>query len=129
ISIYENVRRALCNALATSAVRAEMSSVAAVSDCRHGSAIGNRRHNECFGNPVRADVLSNGRKVAGAAQRQTRRGLLQQGSIQDVNLAADFQKTFASKLSDNWRERTISQCLLQRAKEIADQKYAALAWL
>ena len=38
--------------------------------------------NECFAKPVRADVMIDGRKIAGAAQRRTRRGLLQQGSIQ-----------------------------------------------
>ena len=118
MSIYEKIHIALRAALAINGQTYELAGNAAP-----------KISESCFGNPVRADVLSNGRKVAGAAQRQTRRGLLQQGSIQDVNLAADFQKTFASKLSDNWREQTISQCLLQRAKEIADQKYAALAWL
>ena len=52
----------------------------------------------CFANPVRADVLSNGRKIAGAAQRRTRRGLLQQGSIQGVDLATKFADQFASEL-------------------------------
>ncbi len=35
----------------------------------------------CFQHPTRYDVLSNGRKVAGAAQRRTPDGLLHQGSI------------------------------------------------
>ena len=42
-----------------------------------------------------------GRKIAGAAQRKTRRGLLQQGSIQNVDLLDDFEMRFASKLSQS----------------------------
>jgi len=118
MSIYEKIHIALRTALAMNGQTYELAGNAAP-----------KISESCFRNPVRADVLSNGRKVAGAAQRRTRRGLLQQGSIQDVDLAVDFQETFASKLSDNRREQTISQCILQRAKEIADQKYAALAWL
>src|SRR4051812_19857725 len=36
----------------------------------------------CFANAVLADVMSAGRKIAGAAHRRTRAGLLHQGSIQ-----------------------------------------------
>src|SRR2546423_1117404 len=44
-----------------------------------------RRYSDnCFANPVRADVLLDGRKIAGAAQRRTTRGLLHQGSIQNT---------------------------------------------
>ena len=85
--------------------------------------------NNCFANPVRADVMLNGHKVAGAAQRRTRRGLLQQGSIQGIDLGADFEKSFASQLSDNCLERTIDNQTLFRAQEIADQKYATVGWL
>jgi hypothetical protein len=49
------------------------------------SAVIDRRYN-CFANPVRADVMTDGRKIAGAAQRRTRRGLLQQRSIQGIEL-------------------------------------------
>jgi lipoate-protein ligase A len=36
---------------------------------------------ECFRNPTRYDVLLNGEKIAGAAQRRNQKGLLHQGSI------------------------------------------------
>ena len=83
----------------------------------------------CFANPVRADVMLNGQKIAGAAQRRTRRGLLQQGSIQNIDLAPDFEKMLAGYLSQNCIERTIEQAHVERAHQIADEKYAAAAWL
>ena len=133
MSIYETLHLAIRNVLIANGEDVKLATVAALSERRDevDSAVRDRRYNKdsCFANPVRADVLSNGRKVAGAAQRRTRRGLLQQGSIQDVHLAEDFQKTFASQLSDNCREQTISQRVLQRAREIADQKYVTAAWL
>jgi lipoate-protein ligase A len=118
MSIYEKTHAALRAALVATGKNAELAENAAP-----------KISESCFANPVRADVLANGRKIAGAAQRRTRRGLLQQGSIQDVDLAADFQEKFASELSNNCREKTISHRVLERANEIAGQKYAASAWL
>jgi len=85
--------------------------------------------NACFANPVRADVLLNGRKIAGAAQRHTRRGFLQQGSIQNVELAPGFETNFAEQLSKNYEARSIDDQVLERARQIAVQKYATSAWL
>ena len=61
----------------------------------------------CFANAVRADVMLNGQKIAGAAQRRTRRGLLQQGSIQNVDVAADFEQKLARHLSMRCEEKTL----------------------
>ena len=83
----------------------------------------------CFANAVRADVLWSGKKIAGAAQRRTRRGLLQQGSIQNVELAADFENEFSAQLSPNCCETKIDARLLQRGQQIAQDKYATTAWL
>ena len=58
----------------------------------------------CFANPVRADVMMDGRKIAGAAQRRTRRGLLQQGSIQNFAMKTDLAQKFAQALSANCSE-------------------------
>ena len=85
--------------------------------------------NACFTHPVLADVMLNGRKVAGAAQRRIRHGLLQQGSIQQVELAEDFVPRFAEELSTNCNERPIDNEVLGRAREIASQKYATETWL
>ena len=85
--------------------------------------------NNCFANPVHADVMLNGRKIAGAAQRRTRRGLLQQGSIQGVDLENDLAERFARALSVNCSERQMSKEVLDRARELAQQKYGADFWL
>jgi lipoate-protein ligase A len=83
----------------------------------------------CFANPVRADVMMNGRKVAGAAQRRTRRGLLQQGSIQGVDLGDRLAARFAHALSTNSHEYESDDHLLKRAHELARQKYATEIWM
>jgi len=73
--------------------------------------------------------MVNGRKVAGAAQRRTRRGLLHQGSIQHVELAEDFGERFARELSRDVGRQSLSRDILRRANEIAVQKYATAVWL
>jgi lipoate-protein ligase A len=70
-----------------------------------------------------------GRKVAGAAQRRARGGLLHQGSIQHVDLAPDFAARFARVLSANYNQRDIDNELLNRAREIAQEKYQTVDWL
>ena len=54
---------------------------------------------ECFSGPVRYDVMSGARKIAGGAQRRTKRGLLHQGSIQGTGLAEEFATVLASHLA------------------------------
>jgi lipoyl(octanoyl) transferase len=128
--IYERVHHAMRDAFAQNGVSAELSSVSALYQRRKNNAtVIDRRYSECFANPVRADVLLNGRKVAGAAQRRTRRGLLLQGSIQNVDLGEGFCGRFAKELSNHWRLEQRSDALLARAHEIAEQKYSTSSWL
>ncbi len=119
IGIYEKIHRALREALAAGGQDAELASVAAPSEHRKSRKgdlqiaqrrTGDRRSLEaaicdsgynCFANPVRADVMIDGRKIAGAAQRRTRRGLLQQGSIQGITMNIDLAEKFAQALSAN----------------------------
>src|SRR6266487_2087391 len=120
MSLYEKIHRALVNALAETAQPAV---VAAIGD--RGTKVSNAGYNEhCFANPVRADVMMNGRKIAGAAQRRTRSGLLHQGSIQGVDLANGLAERFAQALSAKCSERKIDNDALMRACELAEQKYA-----
>jgi lipoate-protein ligase A len=123
--IYENIHRALCNALRETGQRVVVAASAA-SDGRND--IGDAGCS-CFANPVRADVMMNGRKVAGAAQRRTRRGLLQQGSIQGVDIGNRLAARFAQALSSNCHEYAIGDHLLKRASELARQKYATEIWM
>jgi len=53
----------------------------------------------CFAGPVRYDVVDGGRKIAGGAQRRTKRGLLHQGSVQTGKLGPDFGPALAGALA------------------------------
>jgi lipoate-protein ligase A len=133
VPIYESVHRALRAALVANGELAELATVAALYERRSqiNSAVIDRRYSPemCFANPVRADVLLSGQKIAGAAQRRTRRGLLQQGSIQHVDLPEEFEMRFATKLSVEVTIQELGGALLERAREIARQKYGTDAWL
>src|SRR5213592_4390688 len=83
----------------------------------------------CFANPVRADVMVDGRKIAGAAQRRTRRGLLQQGSIQGIDIGNGVAERFAQALSVNCCERKVDEEILQLARKLAEKKYGTEGWL
>lgn len=83
----------------------------------------------CFANSVRADVMIDGKKIAGAAQRRTRRGLLQQGSIQYDELSAEVAERFAQALCPRAEAKSINEILTRRAQNIAEQKYALESWL
>src|SRR5262249_38151340 len=85
--------------------------------------------NQCFVNHVRADDLLNGEKVAGGRRRRTRRGMLHQGSIQDLALNGDVETNLAAELSQNCIARTIEQAHVEHAQQIAKEKYATAAWL
>jgi lipoyl(octanoyl) transferase len=130
IAIYEKIHRALCETLVKTGQRAVVAG--GVDPGRNAvwkhAAISASAYN-CFANPVRADVMIDNRKVAGAAQRRTRRGLLQQGSIQNIMIHSELAQRFAETLSADcsWRETT--EKLLPRARELARQKYGANSWL
>jgi lipoyl(octanoyl) transferase len=132
ISIYEKIHRALCDALSQTGQRAVVAGV--VGPDPSSSTVATRTGisdagYSCFANPVRADVMIDGRKIAGAAQRRTRHGLLQQGSIQGIHLESDFAQRFAQKLSTDRSERKVDEEILNRARELAEQKYGAETWL
>jgi lipoyl(octanoyl) transferase len=114
-SIYEKTHRAIQSALG--------------SDAQLASIASPKISESCFANPVRADVLLNGRKVAGAAQRRTRRGLLQQGSIQNVDFGNGFTDEFANELCRRYRAEQLHDAVLARARKIAKEKYSTAAWL
>jgi len=130
MSIYEKVHRALCDALDGNGKRAVVAGrgdPGRTADARR-TAFSAGGYN-CFANPVRADVMVDGRKIAGAAQRRTRRGLLQQGSIQGIDLENGLAERFAVELSNNCEPQSLPKAVRCRAWEIAAQKYGAEAWL
>jgi lipoate-protein ligase A len=128
IAIYEKIHRALADALNGVGERAVVAGgvdPGGIALSKHAAASGYN----CFANPVRADVMINGRKIAGAAQRRTRRGLLQQGSIQGIVMKTDLAEKFAQALSTNCSEIEISEELFQRVQELAQRKYGTESWL
>jgi len=119
MSIYERIHRALCDMLQEAGHAALLGTETGVNDPGYN----------CFANPVRGDVIMDGRKIAGAAQRRTRRGLLQQGSIQDVDIGDGLAERFAQTLSENCSERKVDNEILNRGRELAEWKYGTEAWL
>lgn len=83
----------------------------------------------CFANPVRNDLLCDGRKIAGAAQRRTRRGFLHQGSIQLPGLSERFRERFASALAAQIQSEKMPPAVRDRATKLAAEKYATASWL
>jgi lipoyl(octanoyl) transferase len=126
IWIYEKIHRALADALNGVGERAVLAGSGRWGDrtSQRGVATSN-----CFTNPVRADVMMEGRKIAGAAQRRTRRGLLQQGSIQRFFMKTDLAKKFSQTLSASCREFEITEEIFRRAAELAHEKYGTEFWL
>lgn len=116
--IYVFIHRAIAGALRESGINATLAASPAprVSDA-------------CFANPVTADVLVEGHKVAGAAQRRCRAGLLQQGSIQLQRLPENFAREFCRAISHAISQSDVTPLCLSEARKLADLKYATHAWL
>jgi lipoyl(octanoyl) transferase len=126
IAIYERIHRALAEAVGRVGEHAEL---VASARCADGTRQRGVPASYCFMNPVRADVMMDGRKIAGAAQRRTRLGLLQQGSIQGFAMKADVVENFTQTLSTNCNEFEINEQILHRARQLAQQKYGTESWL
>jgi len=86
---------------------------------------------QCFQGYERYDVLCRGRKIAGAAQRRTRDGLLIQGSVQPPTLAlarADWEKAMCDEACSGqgaqWVIFQPDAQLAERAQALVLQKYS-----
>lgn len=84
---------------------------------------------ECFANPAAHDILAGGIKIAGAAQRRTRHGLLHQGSIQRSGLGEEFAKRLAATLSGRVVGKALSPAEDKQANKLAEEKYGTVEWL
>jgi lipoate-protein ligase A len=83
----------------------------------------------CFANAVRADIMTGDRKIAGAAHRRSRTGLLHQGSIQQNDLPERFRSDLAQALCERYEIKNLSSELLEGAAHIAETKYGTDEWL
>ncbi|MBI4323781.1 MAG: hypothetical protein HY674_00795 [Chloroflexi bacterium] len=86
---------------------------------------------QCFVGAEPFDLLWNGRKIAGAAQRRTRSGLLIQGSVQPMppGVTAEqwrqamLEAAAGASAAVHWLELVPDTQLLQRAGQLAGTKY------
>jgi lipoate-protein ligase A len=118
LEIYSQLHEAIRGALQQNGIGAVLANAAAP-----------KLSEDCFANAVRADVISDGRKIAGAAHRRSRAGLLHQGSIQLDNLPDRFKEDFARTVCDRFERRTLSTDVIERAVAIAAAKYGTREWL
>jgi len=118
LEIYASVHDAIRRALESNNIAAALVNEAAPKTSDH-----------CFANAVRADLMSAGRKIAGAAHRRSRAGLLHQGSIQRHDLPDRFRRDLAATLCERYETRSLSSELMERATLIAATKYGTPEWL
>ena len=118
LPIYSDLHDAIRGALQANGIDATLA-----------NSVSPRVSENCFANAVHADVLSEGRKIAGAAHRRTRLGLLHQGSIQNAKLPQRFSGDFARALCDRFERRPLLREVLDRATTIAQAKYGTTEWL
>jgi lipoate-protein ligase A len=90
---------------------------------------------QCFIGHEQSDVLWHGRKIAGAAQRRTRAGLLIQGSVQPPPLGlaqADWRQAMCSDATAafgaSWKAFELDTALREEAAALAAQKYSQPAY-
>ncbi|PYI86799.1 MAG: hypothetical protein DME26_08325 [Verrucomicrobia bacterium] len=89
----------------------------------------------CFSGSERFDLLWRGQKIAGAAQRRGRVGLLIQGSVQPGHVAvakADWQKAFCDAAHFDWHVTwqafEMDPSLESRVERLAREKYSQPAY-
>ena len=83
---------------------------------------------ECFQRPVHGDVVADGRKLAGGAQRRTKSGLLHQGSIAAKLSVAELQRGFREALDIGFENYQITGAERAIAEKLVIEKYATDAW-
>ena len=89
----------------------------------------------CFIGAEKFDVLASGKKIAGAAQKRNKLGLLIQGSVQPPTAASNrtawehsLLRTGRKGFFIEWRELKFPESILTRAGELDSQKYATDAY-
>jgi len=123
IQSYERVHRWIQSAFALIKVPTELA---------EGRQVG---VGQCFVGHEKFDLLWRGQKIAGAAQRRTRDGLLIQGSIQLPPLSlhkSDWEKAMldtATRAHDfEWNNFTMDKSMTERVEFLAAQKYSQAAY-
>lgn len=117
-----------------------LSSIGLAGELVHSTEISKERHSmQCFAAPVKFDIAiktsNSTSKVAGAAQRRTKYGILHQGSIVLPNikiirsfLIQNIIGSFKAGLGITFIPFTPSQDFLDRATSLAKTKYSQDSW-
>ncbi len=82
----------------------------------------------CFESPAEYDLLARGKKVAGAALRRTRNGLLLQGSIQELPALETLRPRLASAFAAHVRPAECTPAQFAAAHFLVLEKYGTPAW-
>jgi lipoyl(octanoyl) transferase len=83
----------------------------------------------CFENAVQYDVVVAGRKVAGAAQRRSKAGLLHQGSIQPVTDPDAMARTLPEALARQVDAMPLTHQTWSDASRLVIERYGTREWL
>jgi lipoate-protein ligase A len=90
---------------------------------------------QCFVGYEKFDVLWRGKKIAGAAQRRNRSGLLIQGSVQPPPVSVsrmDWERTMVEVAREQfgvtWREFQPDESLNARVEQLTAEKYSQTAY-
>ena len=115
---YRAIHRVLADALGEIGIPAVMT----------GADLPGAGGSACFANPVAADVLVAGEKIAGAGQKRSRGALLHQGSVQRVDLPEAFGFEFARRLAKTVVREKLGAEIIEHAQTLAEEKYRTDAW-
>jgi lipoate-protein ligase A len=90
---------------------------------------------QCFLGYEQFDVLWRGRKIAGAAQRRTRRGLLIQGSVQPPPLSlkrsdweSAMQRVATAQMEVRWEDFLMTEVFKAEVERLRTEKYSQTAY-
>jgi lipoate-protein ligase A len=98
----------------------------------------NSEMGQCFAGHEKFDLLWNGRKIAGAAQRRNQLGLLIQGSVQSRCIGISLSRTGWQKAmcdagsgerGTEWLEFEPDDPLRKRAESLVQQKYSQMVFI
>jgi lipoate-protein ligase A len=101
-------------------------------DCGHPVEISRipdgLQSNACFEKAVEFDLKIRGEKIAGAAIRRNRKGVLLQGSIQRLKIPVYFVSLFANALCEQTEKYILSASIMETTARITKEKYGAAEW-
>jgi lipoate-protein ligase A len=120
---YAQVHRGVQAVLAARGIAAELTPEAAALESE-----------ACFQKPVRFDLVAEGRKLGGAAQRRTREGMLHQGSLllpdpaRNREVRRAFAEAFSAELELTLEAGEWTVAEQARAGELERTKYGTREW-